>query len=108
MPTYVYECKTCEKVWELEQRITENAITECNCERKQPVRRLIQPVGIAFKGEGFHINDYAAKPSAPANSSPSSQPKSEAEVAAPAATSTSESPASAPTPAPVAPKPASD
>jgi len=97
MPTYVYECKTCEKVWELEQRITENAITECNCDRKQPVRRLIQPVGIAFKGQGFHINDYAST-SAGTSETPSPSP-------APAATT--EAPASpAPSAAPATPKPA--
>ncbi len=95
MPTYVYECKTCEKVWELEQRITENAITECNCDRKQPVRRLIQPVGIAFKGQGFHINDYASS-SAGTAETPSPSP-------APAATT---EPAATPAPASPAAKPA--
>lgn len=103
MPTYVYECKTCEKVWELEQRITENAITECNCDRKQPVRRLIQPVGIAFKGEGFHINDYAAKPSA-STTAPAAGSDANPKVEA-----ASEAPAAAPTPAaPETPKSTSD
>ncbi len=70
MPTYVYECKTCQKTSEVEQRITEDAFKELLCEctpdQPQPVRRLIQPVGIAFKGSGFHINDYAATSSSPA------------------------------------------
>ena len=61
MPTYVYECRKCGKVFEADQRITENALTDCDCGAVGALRRLIQPVGIAFKGTGFHINDYAPK-----------------------------------------------
>ncbi|HVT13203.1 MAG TPA: FmdB family zinc ribbon protein [Fimbriimonadaceae bacterium] len=65
MPTYVYECSNCNDVFEVEQRITENPIDECRCGAKGTVKRLIQPVGVMFKGAGFHINDYASS-SAPA------------------------------------------
>jgi len=61
MPTYVYECRTCGKVFEVDQRITEDALTDCDCGAKGALRRLIQPVAVAFKGAGFHINDYAPK-----------------------------------------------
>ena len=61
MPTYVYECRTCGKVFEIDQRITEDALTDCDCGAKGALRRLIQPVAVAFKGAGFHINDYAPK-----------------------------------------------
>lgn len=61
MPTYVYECASCAKVFEVEQRITENALTDCQCGAKGSLKRLIQPVAVAFKGAGFHINDYAAR-----------------------------------------------
>src|SRR4051812_35332556 len=60
MPTYVYECSNCSDVFEVEQRITENPINECACGSKGTVKRLIQPVGVMFKGGGFHINDYAS------------------------------------------------
>ena len=63
MPTYVYECAYCAKTFEVEQRITESALTDCHCGSKGTLKRLIQPVAVAFKGSGFHINDYA--PSAP-------------------------------------------
>ena len=36
--------------------MTEPALTE-HPETKEPVKRLIQPVGIAFKGSGFYVND---------------------------------------------------
>jgi putative FmdB family regulatory protein len=61
MPTYVYECRACGKVFEADQRITEDALTDCECGAKGALRRLIQPVAVAFKGAGFHINDYAPK-----------------------------------------------
>jgi putative FmdB family regulatory protein len=69
MPTYVYECASCNDVFEVEQRITENAIDECRCGSKGTVKRLIQPVGVMFKGAGFHINDYAGS-TAPAAKAP--------------------------------------
>lgn len=31
---------------------------ECGCEAK----RVFSPVGVAFKGSGFHNTDYRAKP----------------------------------------------
>ena len=63
MPTYVYECKTCQKVFEADQRISEEPLKDCSCGAKGSLRRLIQPTAVMFKGAGFHINDYAAKSS---------------------------------------------
>lgn len=60
MPTYVYECSTCEKTFELEQRITEDPIKDCQCGSNGTVKRVIQPVGIAFKGSGFYVNDSSS------------------------------------------------
>ena len=59
MPTYVYECSSCQDVFEIEQRITEDPLNACHCGSEGTVKRLIQPTGIMFKGSGFHINDYA-------------------------------------------------
>ncbi len=57
MPTYVYECSACSETYEVEQRITEDALTTCRCGSDGTVRRVIQPVGIAFKGGGFYVTD---------------------------------------------------
>jgi putative FmdB family regulatory protein len=57
MPTYVYECSACNKVFEIEQRITEDPLKDCQCGSNGTVKRIIQPVGIAFKGSGFYVND---------------------------------------------------
>ena len=60
MPTYVYECKKCKKVTEVEQRMTEQPLKDCPCGSKGTLVRLIQPTAVMFKGSGFHINDYSA------------------------------------------------
>ena len=57
MPTYGYQCKECNHTFEVIQKMSDKPLEECEkCKGK--IRRLIYPVGIAFKGSGFHINDY--------------------------------------------------
>lgn len=56
MPVYVYKNLSTGETFEIEQRITEPALTE-HPESGDPVKRLIQPVGIAFKGSGFYVTD---------------------------------------------------
>ena len=56
MPVYVYKNLITGETFELQQRITESALTE-HPETGEPVKRLIQPVGIAFKGSGFYVTD---------------------------------------------------
>jgi len=60
MPTYVYECSSCNKTHEVEQRITEDPLKDCACGSRGTLKRLIQPIAVMFKGAGFHINDYSA------------------------------------------------
>jgi putative FmdB family regulatory protein len=56
MPIYQYECDTCGIRFERLQRMSDEPLTECpECEGK--VHRVIQPVGIIFKGSGFYITD---------------------------------------------------
>src|SRR6266540_4005309 len=73
MPTYGYECLSCKLQFETFQRITEDALKvhdACGGE----LRRLLYPVGIVFKGPGFHVNDYAKKSG--------SEPKAETKIEA--------------------------
>lgn len=65
MPTYVYECSSCKDVYEVEQRITEDALKDCRCGSKGTIKRVIQPVGISFKGSGFYVNDSQSSSSTP-------------------------------------------
>lgn len=75
MPIYVYECRTCERTFEVEQRIVEDPLTDCECGAVGSLRRIIQPTAVMFKGGGFHINDYASssapKPAEKSDSKPS-------------------------------------
>ncbi len=56
MPVYRYRNLTTDEIFDHTQRITEPALT-AHPETGDPVKRLIQPVGIAFKGSGFYVND---------------------------------------------------
>lgn len=56
MPIYLYECDSCGLRFEKMQRMTEEPLTDCpECDGQ--VRRIIQPVGIIFKGSGFYVTD---------------------------------------------------
>lgn len=63
MPIYLYRNLATGETFELEQRISEAALTK-HPQTGDPVKRLIQPVGIAFKGSGFYVNDSRSKNSA--------------------------------------------
>lgn len=72
MPTYGYKCTECNHSFEVFQRITESPLTECR-KCKGRLKKLLYPVGIVFKGSGFHVNDYKSDTSAvaaPAESQP--------------------------------------
>lgn len=64
MPTYVYECQSCSKVLEVEQRITEDPLKDCSCGKQGSLIRLIQPTAVMFKGSGFYVNDAGSSPAA--------------------------------------------
>jgi len=57
MPTYGYRCTHCNHTFEVVQKITDEPIKECE-KCKGEVKRVLFPVGIVFKGSGFHVNDY--------------------------------------------------
>jgi len=77
MPIYEYECKSCGKRFEKVQPITAEPLTECvNC-GKGPVRRVIHPAGVIFKGSGWYITDSRKSSStSPAKESTDSDSKS--------------------------------
>ena len=57
MPTYEYQCTKCDHRFEVFQRITDDPVETCErCDA--PVRKVLFPIGIVFKGSGFHVNDY--------------------------------------------------
>lgn len=57
MPIYTYRCKDCDYQFEKRQRMADDPLTECvHCEEGH-VRRVVNSVGIVFKGSGFYVTD---------------------------------------------------
>jgi putative FmdB family regulatory protein len=75
MPIYEYECKNCGERFDKMQPVTAEPLTECLVCGKGPVRRILHPVGVIFKGSGWYIND--SRKSAPPSESSSGDSKSE-------------------------------
>ena len=65
MPTYEYKCKDCGIVFERFQHFSEQPVTTCP-ECGASVQRVIQPVGIIFKGKGFYVTDHRSSGSSTA------------------------------------------
>jgi putative FmdB family regulatory protein len=99
MPTYDYACRDCGRVVEVMHRVNDTGPTRCeHC--GGPMRKLISPTAIVFKGSGWAKNDArttrttgAAKgatepetdhrPAAAPESSPGSQPARDSKPAQP-------------------------
>ena len=62
MPLYEYECEACGLRFERVQHFSDDLLRSCpECEGL--VHRVIQPVGIIFKGSGFYVTDSRGKSS---------------------------------------------
>src|SRR4051812_37943560 len=76
MPIYEYECKNCNTRFEKMQSITADPLTEClNC-GSGPIRRVMHPVGVIFKGSGWYITDNRKSSSSSSSESSSSSASS--------------------------------
>jgi putative FmdB family regulatory protein len=77
MPIYYYRCDECGREFERRQRMTDEPVRACPaCDGT--VRRIIQPVGIIFKGSGFYITDNR-QVSSPTLTPPKDEGKGKAE-----------------------------
>jgi len=61
MPIYEYKCEN-GHVFDVMQKLAEDPLTAC-VECGAPVRKVLHPVGISFKGSGFYSTDYSKKSS---------------------------------------------
>lgn len=59
MPIYEYKCEN-GHVFDVMQKLSEDPLTSC-IECGAPVRKVLHPVGISFKGSGFYSTDYGSK-----------------------------------------------
>jgi len=79
MPTYEYKCDECGIVFERFQHFSEEPLKTCP-ECAGAVHRVIQPVGIIFKGKGFYITDNKGNTS---SLMPKAEPKGESSDGSP-------------------------
>ncbi len=75
MPVYEYRCKACGRTHEIAQGFHDARPTKCPACGGQLVR-VFHPVGVVFKGSGFHKTDYSASglrkdPAEPSKAEPS-------------------------------------
>jgi len=61
MPIYEYNCKTCEKSFEIFQGFSDEPLKNCP-ECGNPVEKKIHPAGVVFKGGGFYKTDSRKAP----------------------------------------------
>jgi putative FmdB family regulatory protein len=75
MPTYEYLCQTCSHRFETWQKMTDDPLKTCpECE--SPIRRVVYPASVVFKGSGFYKTDHGSS-SAVANETSSDGKKAE-------------------------------
>jgi putative FmdB family regulatory protein len=60
MPTYDYRCEPCDERFEVTRSFADTSPVTCvSC--GLPAKRVFTPVGVVFKGSGFHNTDYRKK-----------------------------------------------
>ena len=79
MPTYGYRCTNCGHQFEIFQRMSDDTLKVCpNC-NQSTLKKVLYPIGVAFKGSGFYSTDYkGAGKASSENGSGSSESKSDA------------------------------
>ncbi|MBL7063383.1 MAG: hypothetical protein ISS49_04140 [Anaerolineae bacterium] len=80
MPLYEYQCEDCGVRFERRQHMNDDPVQVCP-ECGGNVHRLVQPVGIIFKGSGFYVTDNRAKSSTSGTASTKEPTKTSAEPA---------------------------
>ena len=68
MPVYEYRCKACGKTHEIAHGFNDKRPTECPSCGGELVR-VFHPIGLVFKGSGFHKTDYGGASSRPSGES---------------------------------------
>ncbi|MGC1182607.1 FmdB family zinc ribbon protein [Legionella sp.] len=61
MPIYEYKCTNCHHLFDLMQKISDEAITQCPQCNKNTVIKLISAAGFQLKGTGWYATDFKNK-----------------------------------------------
>jgi len=63
MPAYDFRCPSCEHAFQIVRPARDTIPVTCPlCE--SAAKRVFVPVGVVFKGSGFHNTDYRTRPAA--------------------------------------------
>jgi putative FmdB family regulatory protein len=74
MPDYDFKCTECAETFEVTRPMSARGDEACpSC--GAVATKVFSPVGVAFKGTGFHNTDYRPRPKE--ESEPKSEPKAE-------------------------------
>jgi len=95
VPTYDYQCRSCDRVTEVIHAMSEDGPSVCeHC--GGPLRRVLFPAGIIFKGSGFYRTDSrsgtdqtTSTPSKPTGSTPAASGSTASDGGSSTASSTS-------------------
>ena len=60
MPIYEYQCESCNRQFEVMQRMTEPLLATCE-KCGGHVRRLISQTSFVLKGSGWYVTDYPSE-----------------------------------------------
>ncbi|MEZ5296455.1 MAG: FmdB family transcriptional regulator [Ilumatobacteraceae bacterium] len=100
MPTYVYKFVETDETIEIQQSFDEDTLTEAvhpESGKTMPVKKVFQPVGVTFKGQGFYKTDSrsgskkSSSSSSTSSSSDSSSSSSSSDSSSSSTSSTSDS-----------------
>lgn len=61
MPAYDFRCKDCSETFEVNRSSSDDSPVPCPICGGE-TKRVFTPVGVHFKGSGFHNTDYKPKP----------------------------------------------
>ena len=76
MPLYEYRCRQCASVFESLQKVSDPPLKECpKC--GGPLKKLLSPPALQFKGSGFYITDYSRKKEPEKEAKPETKPGAE-------------------------------
>ncbi|HHJ52815.1 MAG TPA: FmdB family transcriptional regulator [Caldithrix abyssi] len=92
MPTYTYKCRECEYKFDKRQSFSDDPLRVCpECGAENGLRKVVNSVGILFKGSGFYVTDNrngsSAKNVVPGKADPKKKSSEGEKSAAPAESS---------------------
>lgn len=59
MPVYEYECKECDRVFEVQQKMADKPLSKCP-ECQAPVKKLMSMSSFQLKGGGWYADGYSS------------------------------------------------